>query len=39
MESLKIPKILNDMIKELAKKNRKSVEDYLSDLIKREYKK
>lgn len=37
--NLKISKILSDMIEELAKKNRKNVEDYLSDLVKEKYKK
>ena len=39
ISTLKISKILADMIEELAKKNRKSVEDYLSDIIKDRYKK
>jgi hypothetical protein len=37
--TLKISKILSDMIEELAKKNRKSVEDYLSEVVKEKYKK
>ncbi len=37
--NLKVSKILADMIEELAKKNRKNVEDYLSEIIKERYKK
>jgi predicted HicB family RNase H-like nuclease len=37
--NLKISKVLSEMIEELAKKNRKNVEDYLSEVIKEKYKK
>ena len=37
--NLKVSKVLSDMIEELAKKNRKSVEDYLSEIIREKYKK
>jgi hypothetical protein len=37
--NLKVSKVLSDMIEELAKKNRKSVEDYLSEIVRERYKK
>lgn len=38
ISNLKISKVLMDMIEELAKKNRKKTEDYLSEIIREKYK-
>ncbi len=37
--SLKVPQVLYDMIEELAKKERQKPIDYLSDIIRENYKK